>query len=106
MNLKAGDRVLVSACYHEFISTVEKITPAGNIRLKNGELYMPDGVLKTKDKWSCSHIQPLTPEKEELLRRSAYISRILAIMHKTSSITYAQAVEIQQVLEKNKNGSD
>lgn len=106
MDLKAGDKVLVLARYHKYISAVDKITPAGNIRLKDGELYTPDGTLKTRDKWNCARIQPLTPEMEESLRRDSYISKTINIMHETSSITYTQAVEIRRILERGQNGSD
>lgn len=106
MDLKAGDKVLVLACYHKYVSVVEKITPAGNIRLKDGGLYTPDGTLKTKDAWNNSHIQPLTPELEESLRRDMYVSKTLTIMQETSNITYAQAVEIRRILEGGQNGEN
>lgn len=106
MDLKAGDKVLVSARYHKYISAVDKITPAGNIRLKDGGLYTPDGTLKTRDKWNCTRIQPLTPELEKSLQRDSYISKTIAIMHETSNITYAQAIEIRRILEGGKNGDN
>lgn len=104
MDLKAGDKVLISAQYSKSIGVVEKITPAGNIRLKNGELYSPDGNLKTKDIWNVPYIRPLTPEMEEEIQKDSVKAKALRIMHKTTSLTYEQAVEVLKILKGGQNG--
>ncbi len=106
MDLKVGDKVLVTARYSQFIEKVAKITPAGNIRLTNGSLYMPDGRQRGGDIWSTSCIQPLTPELEESLRRTTFIKKTLYVMHEIKDITYEQAIEIRQILEGDKDGKD
>lgn len=106
MDLKAGDKVLISARYSKSIGVVKKVTPAGNIRLKNGELYTPGGSLKTRDAWNISHIQPLTPELEESLRQDSVIASVLNAMHNAKSITYEQALEIRQILGRGKDGQN
>lgn len=99
MNVKAGDKVMISARYGRSIGIVKNVTPAGNIRLTNGALYTSAGTKKTSDAWNVSHITLLTPELEAQLQKDSIVHKALAAMHKTSKISYAQAIGILKILK-------
>lgn len=107
LDLKPGDRVVVSSRRSgRYISKVARITPSGNIRCDNGELYEPTGSQKTSDVWNISHISKLTPEIEEEIMQENYINRTLAKLHKISNLTYDQCKRLNAILEEDKDNAN
>lgn len=58
---KAGDPVAVSNINGVRITTVEKVTPTGRIRVL-GKYYNPDGCERTQSFWGMSWLKPVTDE--------------------------------------------
>jgi hypothetical protein len=62
-DLKVGDKVVVeSNNYGKAITSVEKITPKGFIKTKNGHQFNPDGSQRGGSSWTYSFLSQLTDE--------------------------------------------
>ena len=105
---KVGDRVVRNyngkQCTGD-IGTVIKITPKRkNIIVDFGnykETYGSSGFAKSTDAWNMSHIEPLTPEMEDHMKKNALIRKCERVFEKTD-ITFEQAKKILEILESEK----
>lgn len=96
-NLKVGDKVIVSWITGCAVKTVEKITPAGNIKV-GGIMFNSNGSERGGDAWSKSYLHEATPEVIEGIRNEAIIKKAIILMRKTSNITLEQAEKIIDLL--------
>lgn len=103
LNVKPGDKVVVTGRRSgRYITTVVRITPSGNIRCDNGELYDSNGSQKTSDVWNISHLSELTPEIEKEIIQERYIKRTFDKLHEVKTLTYDQCTKIMEILEEGK----
>lgn len=100
LNVKAGDKVLVTSPYNRYIEKVKKVTPTGNIRLENGEYYNKFGRVKSNDVWKYSHLMELTKDLEEKILREDYIKDTMMILKNLKELTFEQAVAIRKTLHE------
>jgi hypothetical protein len=96
-NLKEGDKVIVSKRFCKSVGTVEKITPAGNIKV-NGTLYTAGGVERGGDQWSKGYLYEATPAVVEEIKKENTISKALILMRNKPKITFEQAKKIVAIL--------
>ena len=99
-SLKAGDDVIISNRYIQFVGTVEKITPAGKIKV-NGFMFRKDGSQVSSDRWCLTRLLEATPEAVRKISEDKAIRKALNAAHDLKDITYEQAVKILAVLESN-----
>ena len=99
-NLKAGDDVIISNRYIQSVGTVEKITPAGKIKV-NGLMFRKDGSQVSSDRWCLTRLLEATPEAVRKISEDKAIRKALNAAHDLKDITYEQAVKILAVLESN-----
>lgn len=104
-NLKVGDKVIVSYRTGTVVSTVEKITPAGNIKV-NGTLYKSNGMERGGDMWNMSHLCEATPKAMEKLINDNIIRKAIKLMRNTSNITLEQAKSIITLLDTTEKGGE
>jgi len=97
-NLKVGDEVVVSGSFYESITTVKAITPKGFIRTEDNFLYNQFGNLKSSEKWSRGHIEPLTQEFLEKAKAKALINKCRSLFARVN-LTGLQAEKIIEILE-------
>lgn len=92
-DLKVGDKVIISHRLGKCVATVEKITPAGNIKA-NGTLFLPSGMERGGNMWDRSFLSKATPEEVERIVVQNTISKAIKLMRQTSNITLEQAKSI------------
>ena len=97
-NLEAGDDVIISNRYSQFVCTVEKITPAGKIKV-NGLMFRKDGSEVSSDRWCLTRLLEATPEAVRKISEDKAIQRALNAAHDLKNITYEQAGKILEILE-------
>lgn len=96
-NLKVGDKVIVSCRMGDVIRTVEKITPAGNIKV-NGTLFNSNGLERGGDTWNMTYLHEATPEAVQKVTNKNIIQKAINLMRNTTKITPEQAKAIIAVL--------
>ena len=97
-NLKVGDYVFVFWRGGRALKKVEKITPAGNIKV-NGILFNDSGMERGGDTWSRSYLAEATQEEITSFRKELTIQRALRLMHETKEVTLEKALKIIEILE-------
>ncbi|MEE1505260.1 MAG: hypothetical protein UGF89_13585 [Acutalibacteraceae bacterium] len=97
-NLKEGDLVFINFRYSTQLKKVEKITPAGNIKV-NGLLFNSNGNGRGGSTWDKGYLSEATPEAIKDFREKATIKKALKLMSETKNITLEQATKIIEVLE-------
>jgi hypothetical protein len=100
-NFKEGDKVLLYNQYRRKITTVEKITPKGFVKV-DGILFNSNGTERGGDIYGLYHIEPITDEREQELRREFLISNTKKRLKEFnfSNITYEQACKIALLLNE------
>lgn len=79
LNVKVGDKVLVHGRYNEeYVSTVEKITPTGLIKV-DGKTFYDDGMQRGGDTWYRSCITELTSEDVKRIKDKATIQKAIQL---------------------------
>lgn len=97
-NLKRGDYVFLHSMFGTSLRKVEKITPAGNVKV-NGMLFNQYGVERKADKWRKCTISEVTPETFSEFRKRMTINKALKLMQETKEINFEQAEEIIKILD-------
>lgn len=100
-DLKVGDKVIVSSLYRKSVGTVEKITPAGNIKV-NGILFNSNGWERGGGAWDRSYLSKATPENIEIIKQESTIAKAKKLMRETTNITFEQAKSIVAMFDKPK----
>ena len=100
-NLKVGDKVFINWRGGCSLRTVEKITPAGNIKV-NGTLFNANGQERGGDVWSKSYLSEATPEEINSFRERMTIKKAFILMKETKKITIEQAEKIIDLLTERK----
>lgn len=95
-SLKAGDKVIVSSTYGTRVAEVEKITPSGLIKV-DGTLYNQNGCERSQ--WCTSSIHEATEEAVREVEQRKVVTKAFKIMHRTSQITYEQAIKILEIFD-------
>lgn len=100
-NLKAGDKVLLYNQYRRKITTVEKITPKGFIKV-DGILFNSNGAERGGSIYGSYHIEPVTDEREQELRREFFVNNTKKRLKEFdfNNITYEQACKIALLLNE------
>ena len=96
--LKPGDNVIISSMYGARIGTVEKITPAGNIKA-GGLLFNKSGREKGGDVWHSCKLNEATDESLREINEHEIIANVLSKMRQINSLTYDQAEKILEILK-------
>jgi len=100
-NFKVGDKVLLYNQYLRRITTVEKITPKGFIKV-DGVLFNSNGTERGGDIYGSYRIEPITDEREQELRREFFVSSTKKKLKEFNfnNITYEQACKIALLLNE------
>ena len=110
-NLKAGDQVIVHTNMGRVIRTVEKITPAGNIKLNNGTIFNKDGSERGGSKWNTTYLGEATPEVVKEIKDKHFIiyvkKQLKEFLKKDLTIEQARALFqlIKETEESEKNNN-
>ena len=110
-NLKAGDQVIVHTNMGRVIRQVEKITPAGNIKLNNGTIFNKDGRERGGNDWNVTYLGEATPEIVKEIKEKHFIicvkKQLKEFLKKDLTIEQAQAlfqiIKDNEKDEKNNN---
>ena len=110
-NLKVGDQVIVHTNMGRVIRTVEKITPAGNIKLNNGTLFNKDGTERGRSTWNTTYLGEATPEVVKEIKEKHFIicvkKQLKEFLKKDLTIEQARAlfqlIKETEEIEKNNN---
>lgn len=94
---KVGDRVFVYYAHGATLSEVEKITPAGNIKV-NGVMFNKYGQQRGGDVWYGASIAKASEEDITKFKRNVFIKKTLKELHLLKEISYEQAVKIHDIL--------
>lgn len=105
--LKVGDLVFVNGRFNTALQKVEKITPAGNIKV-NGVLFNSKGYERTSDKWNIRNLSQATPEAIKSYSEKLTIKKAFKLMQETKKITLEQANKIIELLDNStkKSGAE
>ena len=102
-NLKAGDQVIVHTNMGRVIRQVEKITPAGNIKLNNGTIFNKDGRERGGNDWNATYLGEATPEIVKEIKEKHFIicvkKQLKEFLKKDLTIEQAQA--LFQIIKEN-----
>lgn len=98
LNVKAGDKVIVIGRFSKSVSKVEKITPTGLIKV-DGRLYYDTGNERGGDVWTSNTIYEYSEEEGRKIIENNYIKKTITKLRKIETLTYKQAVAINNVLE-------
>lgn len=99
-NLKAGDMVIISNRYGQSLRKVDKITPAGFVRV-NSFLFNQDGRERGGNTWERSYLREATPELIQELREKETIKKAYNLMKNKTNINLEQAKKIIEILGEN-----
>ncbi len=107
IEVKKGDKVLITSRYRTEVGIVEDITPKGFIKVM-GTLFNPQtGRERTSDPYNFLMISPATPEELERFEKSKFFQKVCALMRDDNYIinhmTYNKAVRILNILEEKEN---
>ena len=101
LDVKAGDTVIVWGMWgRKRISTVQKVTPTGKIRV-DGNLYDATGFRRI-DKWDSERLQKPTSEQLKQIRDEYKINKALKMCHEVRVLTIEQAEKIVDILLNDK----
>lgn len=100
-NFKVGDKVLLYNRHRRKITTVEKITPKGFIKV-DGVLFNSNGTERGGDAYESYRIEPITDEREQELKRDFFVSNTKKKLKEFNfnNITYEQACKIAILLNE------
>lgn len=104
MDFEVGQTVVMtyykSGDTKETLEKVEKITDAGNIRVK-GLLFRKDGVQKGSQTWGpIINIKPATNEDIERINKNAFMKKAVRhIENELSNLSYEQLVKIIEIID-------
>ena len=94
--LKVGDKVIVNTKLGRIIREVDKITPAGNIKLNNGTIYNKDGSERGGNCWNTTYLSEATPEVIKEIKEKHFIicvkKQLKEFLKKDLTIEQAQAL--------------
>lgn len=93
-NLKAGDKVFVVG-FASDLAIVQRITPTGRVVVNNMQFI--NGVNRSNT-WRPLYLQEATDEAVEKYKTIQFIRAVKLAMNNTKTITYAQAQEINKIL--------
>lgn len=97
--LKVGDEVFVNYRFGCSLHAVQKITPAGNIKV-NGLIFNANGQERGGDVWNKSFLSKATPEEIKSFRELLTIKKAIKLMRETKTITLEQAETIIDLLSE------
>lgn len=92
-DLKVGDKVVFCSRFIESVEKVEKITPAGNIKVRN-VLFNPNGFERGGNVWDVAFLREPTPDLIERITHKNIIAKAMNLLRTTSNITLEQAKAI------------
>lgn len=98
-NIKIGDKVIIESLHWKRLAEVQDITKTGLIKVC-GNLYYKDGRLRGGDKYNRTYLRIATEEEIKELQKDEFIKKVLYKMQYCKSITYEQAKEINEILER------
>lgn len=101
MDLIVGEKVIYHAGRSsETVEKVEKVTPAGRYRVK-GTLFNNDGYERTSEiSWNGRYyIEKATDERIKAVEEDQFVRRVLRKLKDISSLSYDQAVQINNILK-------
>ena len=100
-NFKVGDKVLLYNRYRRKITTVEKITPKGFVKV-DGILFNSNGAERGGSTYESYRIEPITNEREQELKQEFFISNTKKKLKEFdfNNITYGQACKIALLLNE------
>ncbi len=100
-NFKEGDKVLLYNQYRRKITTVEKITPKGFVKV-DGVLFNSNGTERGGNIYGLCRIEPITDEREQELRKEFFVSNTKKKLKEFdfNNITYEQACKIALLLNE------
>ena len=101
LDVKAGDTVIVYGMWgRKRISTVQKVTPTGKIRVDNN-LYSATGV-RHVNTFEVEYLEIATPEKVKAIRDRYTILKAITICHEIDieDLTVEKAEKIIAILRK------
>ena len=105
LDVKVGDTILVCGMwYKRRISTVQKVTPTGKIRV-DGNLYDANGFRRI-NKWESEYIQKPTSEQLKQVRDEYKINKALKMCHEVKVLTIEQAEKIVDILLNDKTKTE
>jgi hypothetical protein len=96
-DLKAGDKVVVSGRWDRAIKEVQKITPAGYIKVGD-RLYNLDGSQRGGDFYSRFQLEIATPELIRTVADEILMKTVLNHIHNVKKLTIEQARAIAAIL--------
>lgn len=102
-NLKVGDKVFVDSRYGSELTIIEQITKAGNLKIKNGLIFMPNGRERGGDKWNILTLREATHEAIDAHRKNLVKRKAIRIMKETKAISYEKAIKIIELLASNES---
>lgn len=95
LNLKVGDKVLISGRFDKSIGVVDRITPTGIIQVSNPFCkfsFRPDGRERGADTYYGRTIQKLTQEMEQRFYQEKFIRIVTRkIFNECTPFSYEQA---------------
>lgn len=105
LNVKAGDKVIISTRNGDYITTVEKITPSGRIKTKDNYAFRSNGTQIGGDYWYTRHLYEYTEERAQKIMQKMVIDKAYSKMRQINydDITYKMARDLLDVLQKYKN---
>lgn len=105
--LKVGDQVVVSTNMGRVLRTVDKITPAGNIKLNNGTLYNKDGSQRGNNGWYSNSLEEATPEVIQEIKKAHFIVYARKkIKESLNNLNVDQLREILKIISTDKENND
>lgn len=105
LNVKVGDKVIVSSRNGDYITTVERITPSGRIKTKEGYAFRSDGSQIGGDPWYTMHMYEYAEERAQKIMKKMVIDKAYSKMRRINydDITYEMARDFLDILQKYKN---
>lgn len=106
LDVKVGDKVLISGRYVKKINTVDKITPTGIIRV-GPYSFNPDGKQRGGDPYYTCTLEKVTPEMEKMIHQERFTQVVTQKMIEILScgITYEQAEALNEMFNLGFHGS-
>ena len=98
--LKVGDKVIVNTRLGRIVREVEKITPAGNIKLNNGSIFNKDGSERGGDNCTRSFLSEATPEVIQEIHDAKVIAYTKKRMKELKELNIEQARAILKILSE------
>ena len=105
LNVKAGDKVIISTRNGDYITTVEKITPSGRIKTKDNYAFRPNGTQIGGDYWYTRRLYEYTEERAQKVMQKMVIDKAYSKIRSINydDITYKMARDILATLDKHRS---